>query len=104
MDLFSISMNVSRSMICMIQCFCSSANIGVFICLKCSGVHRSLGTHISKVILTFLKTKTQLAFLFSLHTSETNIITSLKLSMLYHQKRFTNVAGSEVFLSICELC
>lgn len=26
-----------------------SANIGVFICLKCCGVHRSLGTHISKV-------------------------------------------------------
>ncbi|KAK3152415.1 hypothetical protein QOZ80_2BG0158580 [Eleusine coracana subsp. coracana] len=28
----------------------ASANIGVFICVKCSGVHRSLGTHISKVL------------------------------------------------------
>lgn len=28
----------------------ASANIGVFICLKCSGVHRSLGTHISRVL------------------------------------------------------
>ncbi|KAH7568457.1 hypothetical protein JRO89_XS06G0002400 [Xanthoceras sorbifolium] len=27
-----------------------SANIGVFICLKCCGVHRSLGTHVSKVL------------------------------------------------------
>ncbi|KAK7816426.1 putative adp-ribosylation factor gtpase-activating protein agd13 [Quercus suber] len=27
-----------------------SANIGVFICLKCCGVHKSLGTHISKVL------------------------------------------------------
>ncbi|XP_010455862.1 PREDICTED: probable ADP-ribosylation factor GTPase-activating protein AGD13 isoform X3 [Camelina sativa] len=27
-----------------------STNIGVFICLKCCGVHRSLGTHISKVL------------------------------------------------------
>ncbi|CAM8900438.1 unnamed protein product [Rhodiola kirilowii] len=28
----------------------ASANVGVFICLKCCGVHRSLGTHISKVL------------------------------------------------------
>ncbi|KAA0052490.1 putative ADP-ribosylation factor GTPase-activating protein AGD13 [Cucumis melo var. makuwa] len=28
----------------------ASANIGVFICLKCCGVHRSLGSHISKVL------------------------------------------------------
>lgn len=28
----------------------ASANIGVFICLKCCGVHRSLGTHISRVL------------------------------------------------------
>ncbi|GMH01425.1 hypothetical protein Nepgr_003264 [Nepenthes gracilis] len=28
----------------------ASANMGVFICLKCCGVHRSLGSHISKVL------------------------------------------------------
>ncbi|KAG9152554.1 hypothetical protein Leryth_026809 [Lithospermum erythrorhizon] len=28
----------------------ASANIGVFICLKCCGVHRGLGSHISKVL------------------------------------------------------
>ncbi|KAM7500491.1 hypothetical protein LguiA_024905 [Lonicera macranthoides] len=28
----------------------ASANIGVFLCLKCCGVHRSLGTNISKVL------------------------------------------------------
>ncbi|RUS20027.1 hypothetical protein BC938DRAFT_475642 [Jimgerdemannia flammicorona] len=27
----------------------ASWNIGVFMCIRCSGVHRSLGTHISKV-------------------------------------------------------
>uniref|UniRef100_A0A2P2JRJ4 ARF GTPase activator n=1 Tax=Rhizophora mucronata TaxID=61149 RepID=A0A2P2JRJ4_RHIMU len=32
----------------------ASANIGVFICLKCCGVHRSLGTHISKVLSVVL--------------------------------------------------
>ncbi|KAK8472582.1 hypothetical protein PHAVU_002G246400 [Phaseolus vulgaris] len=28
----------------------ASANIGVFVCLKCCGVHRSLGSHVSKVL------------------------------------------------------
>ncbi|XP_065869174.1 ADP-ribosylation factor GTPase-activating protein AGD12-like [Euphorbia lathyris] len=28
----------------------ASTNIGVFICLKCCGVHRSLGAHVSKVL------------------------------------------------------
>ncbi|KAI8352092.1 hypothetical protein BD560DRAFT_337257 [Blakeslea trispora] len=27
----------------------ASWNLGIFICIRCSGIHRSLGTHISKV-------------------------------------------------------
>ncbi|KAI5118516.1 hypothetical protein M0805_007685 [Coniferiporia weirii] len=27
----------------------ASWNIGVFVCIRCSGIHRSMGTHISKV-------------------------------------------------------
>lgn len=27
----------------------TSTNLGVFICIKCAGIHRSMGTHISKV-------------------------------------------------------
>ncbi|EFJ31196.1 hypothetical protein SELMODRAFT_169243 [Selaginella moellendorffii] len=32
----------------------ASANLGVFVCIQCSGIHRSLGVHISKVMSTSL--------------------------------------------------
>jgi stromal membrane-associated protein len=32
----------------------ASINIGIFMCLPCSGIHRNLGTHISKVKSTNL--------------------------------------------------
>jgi len=37
----------------------ASINIGIFICLRCSGIHRSLGTHISKVRSVKLDTWTE---------------------------------------------
>ncbi|GMM28747.1 GTPase-activating protein [Martiniozyma asiatica (nom. inval.)] len=37
----------------------ASWNLGIFICIRCSGIHRSLGTHISKVKSVDLDTWTE---------------------------------------------
>src|SRR5205085_1478240 len=34
---------------CLSQPRWASHNLGIFICIRCSGLHRQLGTHISKV-------------------------------------------------------
>eukprot|EP01025_Chloroclados_australasicus_P048660 TRINITY_DN5520_c0_g1_i4.p1 TRINITY_DN5520_c0_g1~~TRINITY_DN5520_c0_g1_i4.p1 ORF type:complete len:436 (-),score=51.91 TRINITY_DN5520_c0_g1_i4:427-1734(-) len=45
----------------------ASANLGVFICLTCSGIHRSLGVHISQVRSTSLDTWTRQQMQFIQH-------------------------------------
>ncbi|CAH9081411.1 unnamed protein product [Cuscuta epithymum] len=52
----------------------ASINLGIFICMQCSGIHRSLGVHISKVRSTTLDTwlPEQVAFMQCMGNEKAN--------------------------------
>lgn len=71
----------------------ASLNLGVVICIECSGVHRSLGVHISKVRSLRLDTCTPYEYnlLMELGNKNANRIWE---AGLHHQKGWTKPKGS----------
>ncbi|KAL9243575.1 hypothetical protein vseg_017447 [Gypsophila vaccaria] len=70
----------------------ASINIGVFICLQCSGIHRSLGVHISKVRSATLDTwlPDQVAFMQEMGNEKANAYWEAELPVDYNRSRYEN--------------
>lgn len=70
----------------------ASVNLGIFICMQCSGIHRSLGVHISKVRSVTLDTwlPEQIAFMQYMGNEKANSYWEAELPQNYDRSDIEN--------------
>ncbi|BBN09147.1 stromal membrane-associated protein [Marchantia polymorpha subsp. ruderalis] len=78
----------------------ASVNLGIFVCIQCSGIHRSLGVHISKVRSATLDTwlPEQVAFMQSMGNVKANQYWEEELPPNFNRPKESDRGGLESFI------
>ncbi|KAL2630944.1 hypothetical protein R1flu_015630 [Riccia fluitans] len=78
----------------------ASVNLGIFVCIQCSGIHRSLGVHISKVRSATLDTwlPEQVAFMQSMGNVKANQYWEEELPHNFNRPKENDRNGLETFI------
>ena len=78
----------------------ASVNLGLFVCLNCSGIHRSLGTHLSKVRSTTLDTwlPEQVEFISKLGNVRANAYWEARLPRGFRRPAEGDMSGLKDFI------
>lgn len=78
----------------------ASVNLGIFVCIQCSGIHRSLGVHISKVRSATLDTwlPEQVAFMQGMGNVKANAFWEAELPSSFKRPTENDRGGLESFI------